>query len=211
MNRMNLTLHFQITDNDIAPRSINVRSSLMVANLIDIVKNKFNLVGNYELRLRDSEQALDPGQGLDQLGVQDGGELACVSIRDVSNTLDLIDRGLRMPFEQSFKRVYLLEQRLLKEYDLLWQPAIIGRRNRQNPHKNRLLAVDLDGFEDLPTVSRHHACITEQDGAFFLESIHLQNPTYLDDVKLQLNVKLPLHAGSTIRVGKVQLIFNLIE
>jgi hypothetical protein len=211
MNRMNLTLHFQITDNDIAPKLINVRSSLVVANLIDIVKNKFNLVGNYEMRLRDSEQALDPDKGLEQLGVQDGGELTCVSVREVSDTTGLIDRGLRVPFERSFKRVYLTEQRLLKEYDLLWQPAIIGRYNRQNPHKNRLLAVDLDGLEDLPTVSRHHACITERDGSFFLESVHQQNPTYLDDVKLQLNVKLPLHAGSTIRVGKLQLIFNLIE
>jgi hypothetical protein len=143
--------------------------------------------------------------------VQDGDELTCVSVREVSNTLDLIDRGLRVQFERSFKRIYLTEQRLLKGYDLLWQPAIIGRHNRQNPHQNRLLAVDLDGLEDPPTVSRHHACITEQDGSFFLESIHHQNPTYLDDVKLQLNVKSPLHAGSMIRVGKVQLIFNLIE
>lgn len=211
MYRMNLTLHFQLADAEIAPRPINVRRSLVVANLIEIVKNKLNLVGNYELRLMDFPQALDSRRRLDELGVLDGNELVYTAVHEVSNTLELIARGARIPLERSFKRVYLVEQRMLREYELQWQPAVIGRRNRQNPNNNRLLAVDLDGTEDPPTVSRHHACITERGGSFFVESIHEQNPTYLDDMRLQSGVQALLRAGSTIQVGKVRLQFNLIE
>ena len=78
--------------------------------------------------------------------------------------MDAIRRGLRARLSKNFKRVYLQEDRALAEYDLAWQPAVIGRKDHRDPSKNKLLAVDLGDMEEAPSISRHHACITEAGG-----------------------------------------------
>src|SRR3972149_1307907 len=72
------------------------------------------------------------------------------------------------------------------------------------------LAVDLEPVEELPTVSRHHACITEKRGQFFIEDIQGRNPVYLDGTRLREGSQHPLTAGQTIQVGRVRLTFNLM-
>ncbi len=208
MDRMNLTLH--IKPNDIGAKRANVRSSLLVGNLITTLKDKFNLDGNFELRLKGKSEALRPDSALDQAGVTEGGELVCTRVIEASGTLDTIAQGVRAPFSKSYTRVFLQEQRTLGEYDLTWQPAILGRKDHRNPANNRLLAVDLEGVEELPTVSRHHACITEQGGAFYIESLQDRNPLYLDGEQVRAYVKHPLPAGTLIQVGRVWLTFQLI-
>jgi hypothetical protein len=208
MDRMTLTLH--IGPNDIGARRVNVRSSLLVGSLINAFKDKFNLDGNFELRLKGQGQALPEGRALDQAGVTDEGELVCTRLIEASETLDVIARGVRGPFNKGYARVFLQEQRTLSEYDLAWQPAILGRKDQRNPASNRLLAVDLESVEDLPTVSRHHACITESDGTFYLESLQDRNPLYLDGVQLRPFVKHPLAPGAYLQLGRVWLTFQVI-
>ena len=207
MDRLNVILN--IRPNEIGEKQINVRSNLLVANLIAEIQDKYNLVGNVELHLEPNGEPLSIGTPLDQAGVEDGSTIVCDRIMEDTGTQDAIQRGVREEFEEQFKRVYLQEERTLTEYDLGWQPAIVGRKDHRNPSNNRLLAVDLEEIEDLPTVSRHHAAITLKDGSFFIETIEARNPTLLDDQRLKAGVKYPLSAGSVIQVGRTSLRFYI--
>jgi hypothetical protein len=208
MERRNLTL--DIRADNIGLKRVNVRSSLMVGNLIASVKDKFNLDGEFRLTLPGAAEPLVPETALDQAGIAEDSTLLCVRVTEATGTMDAIGRGERQTFSKDFKRVWLVESSTLAEYDLAWQPAVIGRKDHRNPMNNRLLAVDLEPVEELPTVSRHHACVTEKRGQFFLEDIQGRNPVYLEGTRLRQGSQQPLTAGQTIQVGRVRLTFNLI-
>jgi hypothetical protein len=208
MDRMNLSI--DIRANSIGLRRVNLRCSLVVDNLIATIKDKFNLDGEFELHLGTSRQALPPGVELERAGVGEGAVLVCTRVIESTGTLDDIRRGVRVRLSKNFKRVYLQEGRALAEYDLAWQPAVIGRNDNHDPSKNKLLAVDLADLDEATTVSRHHACITEEGGSFFLESINEHNPTYLGDTRLRFGVKYPLPVGSRVGIGRVALTFYTV-
>ncbi len=209
MDRMNLTI--DIRANSVGPKRVNLRSSLLVDNLVATIKDKFNLDGEYELRLDNARQALPLGVQLDQAGVGEGARLVCTRVVESTGTLDAIRRGVRLRLSKNFKRVYLEEAHALAEYDLAWQPAVIGRKDHSDPSKNKLLAVDLGDLEEATTVSRHHAGITEEGGSFYLESLNEHNPTYLGDMRLRFGVKYPLPVGSRVGIGRVSLTFYTIS
>lgn len=209
MERMNLTL--EIRPNEIGAKHINVRSSLVIANLIAEIQDKFNLDGTLQLELQGQAGPLSLAAALNRSGVADGSTLICDRVMEDTGTMEAIQRGVRHALEGKFKRIYLTEQRTLTEYDVEWQPAILGRKDHANPSNNRLLAVDLESVEDLPTVSRQHACITLDRGSIFVESIQARNPTYLDGARLKPGIRYPLNAGSAIQVGRVTLTFNIIS
>jgi FHA domain-containing protein len=208
MDRMNLTI--DIRASSVGPKRVNLRSSLLVDNLIATIKDKFNLDGEFELRVDNARQALQPGVELDRAGVTDGAVLVVTRIVESTGTIDAIRRGQRARLSKNFKRVYLQEGHALAEYDLAWQPAVIGRKDNRDPSKNKLLAVDLGDMEEASSVSRHHACITEEGGSFYLESINEHNPTYLGDMRLRFGVKYPLPVGSRIGIGHVSLTFYTV-
>jgi hypothetical protein len=208
MDRRNLTL--DIRADDIGTKQVNVRASLTVGNLVTTIKDKFNLDGEFRLTQPGSTEALAPETPLDQAGVEEDGTLVCTRVTEATGTLDAIRGGERHAFSKAFKRVWLTEGSTLSEYDLTWQPAVIGRKDHRNPMNNRLLAVDLEHVEELPTVSRHHACISEKRGQFLLEDIQGRNPVYLDGTRLRQGTQHPLTAGQSIQVGRVRLTFNLM-
>jgi hypothetical protein len=209
MDRLKLTL--DIRPNEVGIKEIDVRSNLVVANLLAEIQDKFNLDGTLELRPEADDAPLGLAEPLQQAGVQDGAKLICERVIEDTGTQDAIQRGVKEPFAGQFKRVYLQEEHSLAEYDLTWQPAIVGRRDHRNPSNNRLLAVDLEDIEDLPTVSRHHAAITLTDGKFFLERLAERNPTYLNEKPLKGGRKYPLPAGAKIQLGRVSLTFYIIS
>jgi hypothetical protein len=206
-----LTLSLDIRPNGVGVKKVNVRSSLVVGNLISQIKDKYNLDGNLQLQLGDGGDILNAESALESSGASDGGLIVCTRVMESTGTLDAIQRGVRERFADRFQRVYLSEDRTMTEFDLAWQPAIVGRRDYNNPSNNRLLAVDLEEIEELPTVSRHHACVTLEKGTFFLETIQARNPTYLDGTRLEQGLKYPLAAGSSIQVGRVSLTFHIIS
>jgi hypothetical protein len=206
-----LTLSLDIRPNGVGVKKVNVRSSLVVGNLISQIKDKYNLDGNLQLQLGDGGDILNSESALESSGASDGGLIVCTRVMESTGTLDAIQRGVRERFADRFQRVYLSEDRTMTEFDLAWQPAIVGRRDYNNPSNNRLLAVDLEEIEELPTVSRHHACVTLEKGTFFLETIQARNPTYLDGTRLEQGLKYPLAAGSSIQVGRVSLTFHIIS
>jgi len=209
MDRLTLTVN--IRPNKIGKKEVNVRSNMTVANFIAAIQDKFNLDGTLVLHLKKADGPLKLSEPIDGLGVADGGVLICERVVEDTGTQDAIQRGLREPFDDQFKRVYLVENHTLAEYDLSWQPAIVGRKDHRNPSNNRLLALDLEGTEDLPSVSRHHACITMKEGTFFIEQIQERNPTFVDKTRMDFGVKYPLAAGSMIRMGRMTLTFYVVS
>ena len=209
MDRLTLTL--DIREGNLKPQPVNVRASLTAGNLILIVKDKFNLVDSYELRLKGGAQALPEEAPLDQAGVTDGSTLIVTRLLQATGTLDVITRGERKAFSKAFSRVYLREDRTRNEYDLVWHPAIIGRRDHRNPANNRLLALDLEDLEELPSVSRHHACITEAGGTFYIESLQARNPVYVDGQRIADSTKVALQPGASIQAGRLGFEFLVNE
>jgi hypothetical protein len=101
MDRRNLTL--DIRADNIGPKRVNVRGSLMVGNLIASVKDKFNLDGEFRLNGRGHPNRWRLRRPLDHAGVDDDSTLRA---RDrATGTLDAIRGGERHAFSKSFKRV----------------------------------------------------------------------------------------------------------
>lgn len=207
--RLNLTL--EIEPKKIGKKEVNLRSNLLVANLLAEIQDHFSLDGSLALLPKGAEEQLESNSRLDEAGIQDGDVLLCRKVQGETGTQDAIARGVREPLPDGYKRVFLEEERTRNEYELEWHPAIIGRWDHRDPSKNRLLAADLEGLEELPTVSRHHACITAEKGKFFLEQLAARNPTYLDGTKLHRNRKYPLEPGDTIQLGRITLMFNALS
>jgi len=207
MNRLELTIAIARTSKP--PRRVNVRADLQVDKLLGAVKDHFNLDGEYELRLAASHQPLSASAALAEAGVENGAALECVAVLQRSNTPSLIQTGERRKFSQTFGRVYFRDQNSLTEYELRWWPAIIGRLDLADPSRNRLLAVDLHTDEGAEGVSRHHACVTEADGSFFVEALALTNPVFVEGKKLQPGIRTPLATGATLQLGRVLLNFNV--
>ena len=206
---MNVTIDIRAAS--VGPKRVNLRSSLVVGNLIATIKDKFNLDGIFMLHLDNTRQRLPEGAELEQAGVTEGSVLVCARIIEATGTLESIARGVRERLSKNFQRVYLQDERDLIEYDLVWQPAVIGRKNHRDPSQNKLLIADLGDMEEASSVSRHHAAITEAGGSFFLESLNEHNPTYLGDTRLRYGVKYPLPVGSRVGIGRVALTFYIMS
>lgn len=205
------TITLDIKPKKIGKKKVNLRNNLIVANLIAEIQDHFSLDGNLALQPESADKPLDSESRLNQAGIEDGDVLVCRQVQRDTGTRDAIARGVREPLPEGYKRVFLEEERTRTEYELEWQPAIIGRWDHRDPSKNRLLVADLEGLEELPTVSRHHACITVEDGKFFLEQLAARNPTYLEGTKLEQNQKYPLEPGDKIQLGRISLTFNALS
>jgi hypothetical protein len=208
MDRTSVVIDIQV--NDIGQKRLNLRSNLLVANLIAAVKDKFNLDGNFQVQLESARRPLRDDSPLDRAGVTEGAVLVFSPVTEASGTREAIRLGVRRKFSKEFRRVYLQEERSLGEYDLGWHPAIIGRQDRRDPSQNKLLAVALDDLAQATTVSHHHACITEAEGTFYIESVNNYNPTYVADERLRPWRPYPLPAGARIQLGRVALNFYVV-
>ena len=207
MNRLEFTIAIKSINKP--PRKVNVRADLPVGKLIAAIQDHFSLDGEYELRLANSRQPLGMGKALAEAGVSSGATLECVALQQRSNTPTLIQSGERRKFSQAFGRVYFRDQNSLTEYEMKWWPAIVGRLDIADPSRNRLLAVDLHAGDQTQGVSRHHACVTEADGSFFIEALADNNPVFVEGKKLRPGIRYPLPTGTSIQLGRALLNFNV--
>lgn len=211
MTNDRLNLKVKIEPKKIGTKEINIRGSLLVANLIAEIQDHFSLDGTLALHPEKDDNPLNLNSPINETGIEEGGVLICKQVLTDTGTEAAIARGERIPFPEGFKRIYIEDKRTTMEYDLAWHPAILGRWDHRNPSNNRLLAADLESLEELPTVSRHHVAITLDEGKFFVEQLAARNPTYLDEVQLKPGRKYPLEAGAEIQMGRVTLIFNVLS
>lgn len=108
--------------------------------------------------------------------------------------------------------IYLREQVTGKVYRLQWQPAIIGRPDKNQPH-NDWLAVDLESYRTGLRVSRRHAQITEKKGQYFIHSMSRNPTTIRDGMGNAIPVtaeKRPLENGDVIHLERSNISLKFI-
>ena len=69
-------------------------------------------------------------------------------------------------------------------------------------------ADDNDLVVDKPTVSRHHALVTEEGDRWFLEDRGSFNGTFLNGSRIQAGAKVPLRHGDRIGLGAESVVFS---
>lgn len=85
--------------------------------------------------------------------------------------------------------------------------TIVGR---EDPTSNIFPDIDTSGFGGLEGgVSRKHARIYEQDGAYFVEDLNSTNYTLVNKEKVAPGTARQLAAGDEIRFGRVAFLFML--
>jgi hypothetical protein len=174
-----------------------VRKTLTVAGLIEEVLSEFQELDDeapefYGLYLEGRQRPLERGKTLLDQGVEPGDRL------DFNWARDLF-RQLRRPLTEG-TRFALQEGTTQVLFPMEWQPAIIGRPDADVAH-NELLAANLEWLSGSHRVSRRHAQITEQGGAYYLEALAERNPTFLNGQRLSLGRSYEIRVGDTIGLG----------
>lgn len=98
--------------------------------------------------------------------------------------------------------IYLRHQPSARVYRLHWLPALVGRPAGQSADNDRL-ALNLAGFPRSDWVSRHHAQISEQDGAVLLTNLAENNPIVVrspdgTDTRVRSRVPTPIRHKDAI-------------
>ncbi len=110
------------------------------------------------------------------------------------------------------QHIYLREQTSGKVYKLHWQPAIIGRPDKNRPHNERI-AANLETYETGLRVSRRHAQITEKDGKYYLAGMS-RNPIFIKDtagnIRPVTEKKQELHNGEVIHLERSNIALKFI-
>jgi serine/threonine protein kinase len=90
---------------------------------------------------------------------------------------------------------------------LLTAPDLIV--GRSDPQRGFYPDVDLIALDPQQTVSRRHARITHRADHYFVEDLNAFNRTRLNGVQLEPHQEVELHAGDGMRLGNVELRFEL--
>jgi hypothetical protein len=128
--------------------------------------------------------------------------------------LVLVENELPPPAgsERPNNSIYLREQVTGRVYKLHWQPAVIGRPDKNQPH-NDMLAVNLESYKTGLRVSRRHAQITENNGQYFIRGMS-RNPTSIrDDAGNTIPVtseNRPLQDGDVIHLERSNIALKFI-
>ncbi len=83
---------------------------------------------------------------------------------------------------------------------------IVGR---SDPQRGFYPDVDLIALDPQQTVSRRHARITRRAEQYYVEDLNAFNRTRLNGVQLEPHQEVELHAGDGMRLGNVELRFEL--
>ena len=175
-----------------------VRKALTVNDLIGEILREFDDIvadspEKYAIYLKGFDHPLKPVETLAQLDIQPQDELVFDYVRQA------IRRMLDVP-----QYATLREDGTGKEFDIQWQPAVIGRPSTDVDH-NIILAVNVQLLPDGKTISRRHAQITFSEGRYFIEALADQNPTFLNGKELPVNNKREIRNGDRLAFGNNRL------
>ncbi len=175
----------------------SVQRSLTVAKLIQAILREFEELDgrspeHYGVYLEGGGRPLDRSKTLADQGVQPGDRLLFSWARDPFRQLrQPVTEGVTFALQETTTQVL---------FPIEWQPALVGRPDRDPAH-NELLAVNLEYLAGSQRVSRRHAQITEYEGAWYLEALAHRNPTLLNGRRLSLGREYPLRSGDAIDLG----------
>ncbi|HEV2238091.1 MAG TPA: FHA domain-containing serine/threonine-protein kinase [Ktedonobacterales bacterium] len=80
---------------------------------------------------------------------------------------------------------------------------------RQDPQRGYKPDVDLLAIDHQQTVSRRHARLTRRAGRFYIEDLNAYNRTRVNGLPLVPHQEQELHDGDTVRLGNVELRFEV--
>jgi len=175
-----------------------LRRSLTVHALIEEILREFDDITadspeKYAVYLKGFDHPLKPVETLAQLDIQPQDELMFDYVRQVIR---------RMLDAQDYAT--LREEGSGKEFDIQWQPAVIGRPSTDVDH-NIILAVNVQLLPDGKSVSRRHAQITFSEGRYFIEPLAEQNPVFLNGKELAIHAKREIRNGDKLAFGNNKL------
>lgn len=175
-----------------------LRRSLTVNALIEEILREFDDITadspeKYAIYLKGFDHPLKPAETLAQLDIQPQDELV----------FDYVRQAIRRMLEPR-NYATLREDTTGKEFDIQWQPAVIGRPSTDVDH-NIILAVNVQLLSDGKTVSRRHAQITFSEGRYFIEPLAEQNPVFLNGKELPIHSKREIRNGDKLAFGNSKL------
>ncbi|MGQ9849232.1 MAG: FHA domain-containing protein [Aggregatilineaceae bacterium] len=210
MDRIILTITSELFDEADRRQEVSVRANLTVRALIEEIRREFNLLdAGYRLTLAGQREALPLDRTMEQLGLQTGAELVFERDRHRLDQRVIARGGQYFEAVSQPGRARLREAASGQTFSIEWQPAIIGRPDAANPATAQALAVDVSALAEGRTVSRRHAQITERGGTYYLEALNERNPTLLNGQALAFGERRALSPGDRIRVGLVDLVFEV--
>jgi pSer/pThr/pTyr-binding forkhead associated (FHA) protein len=112
---------------------------------------------------------------------------------------DFVETCIAVPLEQTSQGLLIVEQ--TPDSALLGKTLLIDR----TPFDIGREDCDLM-FTGAPGISRKHARITFENGAYFLTDTGSTNHTYMDEVELAIDSPRMLGGGSFIRLGKYTIL-----
>jgi len=178
-----------------------LQKNLTVMNLIEEVLKEFDDIvadspEKYAVYLKGFDRPLTATQTLTQLDIQPQDELVFDYIRQtVRQMLDPRDYAI------------LQEEITGKEFDIQWQPAVIGRPSNEMDH-NITLAVNVQLLPNGGTISRSHAQITFSEGRYFIEPLTEYNPVILNGRDITTSKKQEIKNSDKLMLGSRRLIFT---
>ena len=175
-----------------------LRRSLTVTALIEEILREFDDIAadspeKYAIYLKGFDHPLKPVETLAQLDIQPQDELVFDYVRQVIR---------RMLDARNYAS--LREEGTGKEFDIQWQPAVVGRPSTDVDH-NIILAVNVQLLPDGKSVSRRHAQITFSEGRYFIEPLAEQNPVFLNGKELPVHSKREIRNGDKLAFGNNKL------
>lgn len=175
----------------------SVQRCLTVAKFVEVILSEFEELDgrspeHYGLYLEGGGRPLERSKTLADQGVQPGDRLLFSWARAPFRQLRRpVTAGVTFALQETTTQVL---------FPIEWQPALIGRPDRDPAH-NELLAVNLEYLAGNQRVSRRHAQITEYAGAWYLEALAPRNPTLLNGRRLSVGREAPLRPGDAIGLG----------
>ncbi len=178
-----------------------LRRNLTVTALIEEILREFDDIAadspdKYAVYLKGLDRPLTRENTMTQLDLQPQDELV----------FDYVRQTIRRMLDVSQYAV-LREDSTGKEFDIQWQPAVIGRPSTEVDH-NIILAVNVQLLPNGKTVSRKHAQITVSEGRYFIEPLADQNPVFLNGKELPFNSRREIRNGDKIALGRHKLTFT---
>jgi pSer/pThr/pTyr-binding forkhead associated (FHA) protein len=181
-----------------------VRRGLTVSALIEEILREFDDITadspeKYALYLKGFDRPLTPPTNtLTQFDIQPQDELV----------FDYVRQTIRRMLEP-YQYAVLREEVTGKEFDIQWQPAVIGRPSTDVDH-NIMLAANVQLLPDGKTVSRRHAQITFSEGRYFIEPLAEQNPVFLNGKELPVNSKREIRNNDRLSFGRSKLTMTFL-
>jgi pSer/pThr/pTyr-binding forkhead associated (FHA) protein len=186
-----------------ADQRARVLETLTPAGLIQEILKEFDDITadtpeKYAIYLKGMERPLSPGSTMAQLDIQPQDELV----------FDYVRQTIRQMLEPK-DYAFLHEVTTRKDYDIQWQPAVIGRPDSDVGH-NIILAVNVQLLPNGRSVSRKHAQITFSEGRYFIEPLAEHNPVFLNGKEIPLNSKREIKNNDKIAIGrhKITMVFE---